>query len=384
MSLSGKALSVLSMIGVFTTVAGVLPARAAFGDRITVSGTEFRAGTNRIWINGANTPWHVWNDFGGRYNAGWWNKHFKELHENGINATRVWISCNGDVGINIDESGNVSGCTTAFWSHLDSLFEIARKQQVYIKATLISFDHFSDGHKTTMHWRNMITNSASIDSLVAHYVVSFVNRYKDNPWLWCIDLCNEPDWVHENARSGKIAWDPIQTYFAKAAAAIHANSKILVTVGISMGSKYNSGTLGVDVLSDSALQSRAGGDALARLDFFSPHHYDWMVPAYGNPFYKSPTAYGMDGTRPVVIGEAPAKGTAGHTTTEDYENGCRNGWQGAMGWTSNGVDANGGLGKLGPATRAFRDKHWDLVFPGTTAPVSTPSPGPVQKSVERG
>ena len=46
----------------------VLSAHAAFGDRITVSGVEFRAGTNRIWINGANTPWHAWNDFGGEFN----------------------------------------------------------------------------------------------------------------------------------------------------------------------------------------------------------------------------------------------------------------------------------------------------------------------------
>jgi hypothetical protein len=34
-----------------------------------------------------------------------------------------------------------------------------------------------------------------------------------------------------------------------------------------------------------------------------------------------------------------------------------------MGWTSNGVDGNGGLTELGAATRAFRDQHERLVFP---------------------
>jgi predicted alpha/beta superfamily hydrolase len=36
-----------------------------FGQRISISGTEFRKDDNRIWLNGTNTPWHLWNDFGG-------------------------------------------------------------------------------------------------------------------------------------------------------------------------------------------------------------------------------------------------------------------------------------------------------------------------------
>ena len=35
--------------------------------RITIDGTHFIVGTNQIWINGANTPWHVWNEFGGKF-----------------------------------------------------------------------------------------------------------------------------------------------------------------------------------------------------------------------------------------------------------------------------------------------------------------------------
>jgi hypothetical protein len=363
-----RALAVCWVVGMITALAGVLSARAEFGDRITISDTEFRAGTNRIWINGANTPWHKWNDFGAGFDAAWWDKHFQQLHENGINATRVWISCNGEVGINISVSGHVSGCTRAFWRDLDSLFRIAQERQVYVMATLMSFDHFSNKHPNHRRWRKMITDSNNVDSLVANYVVPFVNRYKSNPWLWSIDLCNEPDWIHENATCGQLPWSQLQVYFAKAAAAIHANSKVLVTVGLSMAAKYNSSSRGVNVLDDAALRDAAGGDERTRIDFYSsPHHYDWKERYWGNPFYMLPKAHGMDGTRPVVIGECPAKGSAGHSSLEDYESALRHGYQGAMAWTSNGVDANGSLADLSPATRAFRDRHWSLVFPGIPA-----------------
>ena len=361
------------IVGTFAALAGLMSARAEFGDRITISDTEFRAGANRIWINGANTPWHKWDDFGRGFDAAWWDKHFQQLHENGINATRVWISCNGEVGIKISADGHVSGCTHAFWRDLDSLFRIAQERQVYVMATLMSFDHFSNKHPNHLRWRKMITDSNNVESLVTNYVVPFVNRYKGNPWLWSIDLCNEPDWIHENAECGRLPWEPLQNYFGRASAAIHANSGILVTVGFAMGPKYLSDTRATNVLSDRALRAMAGGDSRARVDFYSPHYYDWQSQYnHRNPFYMSPVAYGLPGTRPALFGEFPSKGTARHTTAEDYQNAYQNGWQGAMGWTSDGVDANGSLVKLGPATRAFRDSHNILVFPGTNVPAAPP------------
>jgi hypothetical protein len=354
-------LCVFAAVGLFNIVGCVSTARAAVGERISVLGAEFRAGGQRIWLNGANTPWHAWNDFGGHYDAGWWDKHFERLHENGINATRVWISCNGDVGINIDTNGLVTGCTPAFWSNVDSLLESADKHQVYIMATLLSFDHFSKHNTHHERWRRMLTDGGNIDAMVAHYVIPFVTRYKNNPWLWSTDLCNEPDWIHENASCGRISWDWIQMYVAKATVAIHTHSRILVTVGIAMGPKYQSSRRGVDVFSDAVLQAEAGGSPLAHLDFYSPHHYDWQTRIWGNPFSESPAAYGLEGGKPAVIGECPAKGMAGRSSVQDYEDAYLNGWQGVLGWTSNGVDANGGLENLGPATRAFRDHHPELV-----------------------
>ncbi|HEY5586152.1 MAG TPA: hypothetical protein VIK78_16880 [Ruminiclostridium sp.] len=353
------------MITMFTANFSLPKANAAFGDRITVSGTQFMAGGQRISINGANTPWDNWDDFGGNYDANWWTSHFQQLHDNGVNAVRVWITCSGDTGINISTDGTVSGATSQHWSDLDSFFSIAQSKGIYIMATLISFDAFKNTYTNYQKWRNMIANDTKIDSYVNNYVKPFVDRYKNNPYLWSIDLMNEPDWVYEDAACGNISWDRMQTYFAKAAVAIHANSSILVNVGIAM-SKYNSDTCSGAVgnkVSNAALQAKVN-DSRAKVDFYSPHYYDWMGAYWGVPFYESTLAFGLETSKPAIVGECPANGTTGHTLTQDYESGYNYGWQGAMAWSSNGVDSQGGFDQLTPATRAFRDNHYSLVFPG--------------------
>ncbi len=59
----------------------------------------------------------------------------------------------------------------------------------------------------------MFADTANVSSYVSNYVIPFINRYKDNPYLWCIDICNEPEWMHDNTECGKIPWERLQ-YFA--------------------------------------------------------------------------------------------------------------------------------------------------------------------------
>ncbi len=335
----------------------------AFGDRITVSGTQFFAGSSRIWINGANTPWNSWDDMGGTMDTNWWNTEFQTLHTNGINATRVWLICSGDVGIVIDSSGYVSNATATFWNHLDSLMQICQNQQVYLDATLISFDCVKNN--TASNWKNMFNSDSSIDSFVSNFLIPLVNRYKNNPWLWTIDLCNEPDWLFETYG---IPWNRIQTYFAKCAVGIHANSSILVNVGMAI-IKYNSTTCAGaqgNMVSDASLQALVGGDTRAKVDFWNVHYYPWMDPYWPVPFNVTPVVFGLDASKPSIVGECPAKDSTNHTIIGDYENAYQNGWQGVMPWTANGVDANGDITTLGPATLAFLGNHYSLVFPGGT------------------
>jgi hypothetical protein len=100
------------------------------------------------------------------------------------------------------------------------------------------------------------------------------------------------------------------------------------------------------------------------LDFYSPHYYDWVSDLWGNTMYKSPGGTSFLTDRPLMFGEHPARGTAGHTLTEDLEAAFSNGWQGTMPWTSNGVDGNGGFAEVSAAATVFREAHPVLVFPG--------------------
>ncbi len=363
---------VLSLLG---AAMQTRPAAAAFGDRITVSGTQFMAGGQRIWINGANTPWNNWNDFGGNFNATWWSDHFQQLHDSGVNATRVWIIDSGEVGINIDSTGHVSGPTAAHLANLDSLFQIAQQKQIYIMATLMSFDSFKNTYTTYPQWRSWLNSDTNIDSYVTNYLVPFVNRYKSNPYLWSIDLMNEPDWVVETAEDGQFPWSRLQSYFARASKAIHANSPILVTVGMGMPKYMSSCPNGCqgNMIADSTLKTFVN-DPNVFIDFYSSHYYPWEDPYFGGiPFYQTPASYyGSDPGKPALIGEEPANGSTGHTLAQDYENGFLNGWQGVMPWTSNGVDGNGGFAQVTGATIPFRDNHTSLVFPGAgSGPTAT-------------
>ncbi|MBN1648892.1 MAG: hypothetical protein JW874_12730 [Spirochaetales bacterium] len=316
-----------------------------------------------VFMCGANTPWNHWNDFGGNYDAGWWNTHYSQFNEAGLNSSRIWITCSGEVGINIDESGYVSGASDAHWEDLDSLFEIAENNGVYIMGTLMSFDHFESSYSTYQRWRNWISSDANIDSYIDNYLVPFLERYGNYTALWSIDLINEPEWA-TNTEGGTIAWEHFQSFFAKAAKTIHDNSDILVTVGMAV-IKYNSdttpGSMGNKV-SDEALQAHLDDPAVF-LDFWAPHWYDWMDPYWPTPMYVTPETFNLDISRPALFGECSARGTLGHSLEEDIEAAYTNGWAGILPWTSNGVDGNGGWNEVSAAAGAFLSGHANAVFP---------------------
>lgn len=52
--------------------------------RITVSGNKFLVEGKEIFMNGANTPWNNWNDFGGNYKSAWWDAEFKRIKNSGV------------------------------------------------------------------------------------------------------------------------------------------------------------------------------------------------------------------------------------------------------------------------------------------------------------
>ena len=328
--------------------------------RVYIEGTDFYVGGKKIWFNGVNTPWDKWNDFGGGFDYDFWDTHFAQLKEAGVNATRIWINCNGLVGVLINEDGSFGSVTDKHWSDLDSLFELAEKHKIYIMATLLSFDHFKDSNQGYQNWRNMIQSSDNIDGFVNGYVIPFVKKYDSNDYLFSIDLMNESDWVFENQECGQISWDNISNLFARCAAGIHENSDVLVTAGMGIV-KYNSDSYEGNKVSDEYLKKLSGNEN-SYLDFYSPHYYDWQKQWFGYPFDKAPTAYKLDGTKPAVIGECVARDDK-DPLAQRYENAYDNGWNGVFAWTSNGIDGCGGFDDVKPAAQHMLEKAKDMIFP---------------------
>jgi len=341
----------------------------SIAQKITVSGNKFQVDGKEIFMNGANTPWNNWNDFGGSYLGTFWDSEFQRIKNAGGNSTRIWITCNGTVGINISVDGKVTGCTTAFWSNVDDMFRLAKKNKIYIKATLISFDHFKNSNSKFQSWRNMVNNNDKVTSFVDNYAIPFAKRYNDNPYLWAIDVCNEIEWVNQDAADGNIPWNRLQYFVARVASAVHENSQVLVTLG-SAAVKWNSDKYEGNYWSDARLKAQYNKEN-ARLDFYSPHFYGWNVKWMGNfAVDKSPADYGIN-DRPCVIGENPAKGvfndganpTLVVLPSEMFLATWNKGWKGLMPWTSNGVDSNGNLSDFAAGLLKFQKAHPELVDP---------------------
>jgi len=359
-------------------------------ERITVSGTHFMVGSKRIWLNGANTPWDNWNDFGGNFDAAFWDSHFQQLNANGINSTRIWITCSSEnQAIIINDAGFVSGVSSLFWTHVDQLMNIARNRKVYVMMALISFDHTKNTYQNYQRYRNMMASQTNVNSFADNFVRPLVQRYNSNPYLFSIDVCNEIIWMHEDTNNAQFSWPVLQYYIARVAATIHQNSSVLVTVGDY--AKNNSPNFEGNRYSNAALQAQYNNPA-AYLDFYKLHYYSWVGRWFGVHPQQTPAQLALT-DKPIVIGEISANGVYTQnsnnqdvfvmSTTQGYETAFQNGWQGVMAWTSNGVDGNGGMAQLAPATQAFRNNHFSLVFPNETQGRLRTDAGEIEKRAEK-
>lgn len=335
------------------------PAMEEITPKVKIENGKFTVGGKELFINGVNTPWENWNDFGGNYSAAFWSSHFRDLHEIGVNASRVWINCNSTVGIKLRADGTVGTVTEKHWQDVDSLFKIAEKNKIYLLPTLLSFDHFKSPDSAEM-WRKIVTDDAARKSYIEKYVIPFTERYGESPYLLGIDLMNEPDWVHENEECGQLSLSALSKFFAECTAAIHeTNPDVLVTVGVGI-IKYNSDKYEGNIISDTVMK-RYGGEA-ACVDFYSTHYYEWMKPWFGVPYTTSPALFGLDAGKPCIIGEIAAD--SAENLAGIYEKAYKNGWCGVMEWASNNVSNHAdNWDDIAEATRGIEALIPERVFP---------------------
>jgi hypothetical protein len=343
-------------------------AESAAPPRIAVRGNQFFVGDAPIFLNGVNTPWHRWNEFGGGYDHAWWDGEFQRLKAAHVNCTRVWIHCNGANSPTTDEDGVVHGASDAFWADIDDLFRLSATYKIYLMPCLWSFDMAKNGDR----YKKLLADPAKVQSYIDSFLVPLVKRYDGRPYLLAWEICNEPEWMSENLG---VAQPDVVRMHAMLAAAIHENSSALVTTGSSCV-KWN-GTAPQCVgnwWSNESLQAQhPTHDPKAFLDFYQIHYYGWMDPWFGKPYDKTVSEYGVPDDRPVIIGEMPARGGA-----ERHVQLYKNGFDGGFGWTSNSVDRNGGLTALAPALNQFYTLYPKLVDPSAAAPEAGAAPAPAE------
>lgn len=321
--------------------------------KVTISGSKFMVDGKELWINGTNTPWDSWNDFIGNMNEEFWDKTFETLVSDGINCTRIWINCDGEGVVRLKSTGAIKEINELHWEDLDKLFALAQKHKIYIMPTLLSFDHFKAGNSATK-WQALVKSNENCDEFAEKYVKEFCKRYGEHPYLFGIDLMNEPDWVYENAECGKIEWKNLCYFFGKCCEVVHETCSTPVTVGMGIV-KYNSDKYSGDKISDKMLKAATGSDK-AYVDFYSTHFYAWQMPHFGGiPFDKTPEEYGLVTDKPCFIGETSNDQHLkyGMTVAEMYKSAYEKGWQGVMVWM-----------------QTENDKSWyeyDLTAEGTNA-----------------
>ncbi|MBR4690528.1 MAG: cellulase family glycosylhydrolase [Bacteroidales bacterium] len=313
--------------------------------RISIQGNSFVCNGEKIFFVGTNTPWDNWNDFGGNFNPQFWADEFAKLEKNGINSSRIWISCDAEGQPLVDVEGVTHPATQQFWDNLDYLMNLATKHKIYVIATISSFDNLDETKPASKNWMALLNCTQKLQQYCDTFLKPLVERYKDNPYFFAIDICNEPEWMHEHKKYGKMEWDFMQMFVGMCAAAIHSyNTQVFVTVG-SASVKWSCDKFEGNKWSDAILQDMTM-NPLAYLDFWQIHYYEW-TNQFGNPFHETPEHWGLD-DKPCIIGETPANNKIyGFPITYDeiYSFPYSLGYDGVYPWTSNGA-GTGDFGTL--------------------------------------
>ncbi len=289
-------------------------------DRIKINGTDFYSGNKILWLNGVSLSIEI----NSLHDEKYWSNMFEELRNSGINCIRMeFLTC----PVKLYNDGSFNKIDEEFFDNFDVIANTAQENKVYLIPVLLSEKVFTEGSDTA-RWNSMAKNKTLIDTYVKGYVAPFVTRYTDNNYILAVDIFDEPDIIAEKIGTQYAQWDDLTAFFAKNAAAVHSNSEILVTVGMSKV-KYNSDNRNGNYVSDFKL--RKSGDINGYLDFYSIHYYYCNNSWAGFPFELTPKEYTLDGTKPCIISKAEyANDKSGRSLNDKYISAYNNGWNGVF------------------------------------------------------
>ncbi|MCD8193021.1 MAG: T9SS type A sorting domain-containing protein [Tannerellaceae bacterium] len=366
---------------------------------VTIDGNKFYAWGKEIFFNAINTAWQ-WNsdyrlDFLGRnYDANWWREEFERYEQNRINLARIWIHGGGNSSPSLNGDGMVTGASASFWEDMDNLVALSREKQIYIMPTFWSFDMVKNNYNAVNYqqFRQIINDENKSRWYCEYFLVPFIQRYKDEPYVMGYDICNEPEHMWRDADCGNLSRDNVIRFMPICASYIHRYTNKPVTVGsmwiICNSDRYRGWTdqeaYAGNNYSEQSLRAQYN-DPYAYLDFYSPHWYQWQTS--GSYFSHTIGEWLDDGFRPALIGETPGY----DINTSDwnmsiancYLNAYWNGYSGVCGWKSPWEnDGYGTFSGIAKGTNAFYQNYPSLVYPNGT-PMSATANFPETKETSQ-
>ena len=261
-------------------------------DRIRFNNQDlFLSGGNVAWVNFAR-------DVGpGATDLARFDRIFREVHESGGNAMRLWLHT---TGASTPEwvGDRVVGPGIGAVEDLRSILDLAWEHEIGLQLCLWSFDmlRISNGPGVTDRAFTLLSEPEALQAYVDRALIPMVEALASHPAIIAWEIFNEAEGM-----SDEFGWDfnrhvPmafIQQFVNVTAGAIHrTDSGAQVTNGIWS-------FMAMDYYTDEALVS-AGGDPQGTLDFYNVHYYEWGGTTL-SPFHHTAFEWGVD--KPLVVGE---------------------------------------------------------------------------------
>lgn len=329
-------------------------------------------------INGINIPWNSFGSdvgthyqWGAFYDSSWFENTFSEFEKYKLNCARLWIHCDGRTSPEFTDSGAVWGLDSNFFSNLDDIFLRAEKHHMMLIPCLWSFDMTKDYRSTAGQYAgwhaDLIRDTTKIKTYIKNVLIPMVQRYTNQCNLLAWEIINEPEWSMAIPGGGKTIQQvkdyEMQRFVGMQAAAIHEYSTKMVTLG-SASIKWNSDAITSktpvvgNYWSDSALQL-AYPHALAYLDFYQIHYYDWMYDLNYDPFDLSYPLSFWKLDKAVLIGESG--NSWAYTVQEMIDNGYSNKYGGILYWSYAANDGYGSWDDCKSELNNFSTLHEDSI-----------------------
>ena len=344
-----RRIAALAAVLAVTVAAGALLASPNDSGEPTVSVADTRV--NGVFLAGANVPWHNWGgDFGNRdlgveRSAEELEPRFAEFAQTGMRVLRWWMFP-GD-------PWQVRGSIDAqVYRDIDAALVLAREYDLYYEFTL-----FSGADDLPPEWLTPSGRARAVEALRPLF-----RRYANEPRIVAYDVISEPEWAIWN---GKVKKEPVVDFVRDVAAAVHAESTQLVTVGSA-------------TLEGLPMWKSAG------LDFYQAHWYPYMREgrwcALCTDMASVRKRYGLD--RPIVIGEFyGGSSSAERHWTEWYQKG----YAGAFAWSLFPESTDDRLQIDFDAARRWADEvHHELSPPLATPGADTAGSRPMSTASEVG